>query len=364
MAAKKVDIFFILTSRFPTEKAYGVTTENTANAAFELGHRTYVLTPIAGTSNLTNLKVIPLASRAAQFFLTRKFQKLLRIRFNFFLLYYSIIIRFKLKNNKSLVWTRDILLCFLLTFFSKHDFILEIHHEPRLVQGFYLKILSKRPNVIISPISNFLSKKFSFSEEKFILSPMSINKSELIDLKKTILRRNQIVYVGSPESSGSKINFVFLNELAFLLYSYSPNWTIEIIGFDKNYFQSQISDRISGNLNFHGLLPRSEVLRKIQLAKIGLVIYQSGNYHQFPIKIVEYAASGLAILASDTASHRRILTSDLCVFYESESVSAAFQGIRSLIEEPDQLNSYVQKLRIWVEYLTYENRVKRILSKL
>jgi hypothetical protein len=46
MEENKPKIVFILTARFPTEKAYGVTTEFSARAIKELGYLTSIITPM------------------------------------------------------------------------------------------------------------------------------------------------------------------------------------------------------------------------------------------------------------------------------------------------------------------------------
>jgi glycosyltransferase involved in cell wall biosynthesis len=362
MINSKFNVFFILTSKFPTEKAYGITTENTARAFMHLGYRTSVVTPNPGVRVLNKLEIIPVANVLANRLLTNNLRIFLKFRYNIFLIYYAFVIRIKVTRVKNILWSRDIFLSFLLTFFTDRHLVLEIHHIPNFIQSKFLKLLSKKPNVVLAPISNFLDKDLIKRSKKLVQAPMSINRNELIDLNMKLDRKNVIVYVGSPESVGNFIDFEFLNKLGFLVFDAFPDWRIDIIGINRVYFQNHVGDKIARNLNFAGFLPRATVLDRIRLAKIGLVIYEDNNLHQFPIKIVEYAASGLAILATDTESHRRILGSDLCFYFKSKSEESAFYGIRSLVTNPNDLNSYSLKIREWVENLTYENRIKRVLE--
>lgn len=362
MAISKFDVFFILTSKFPTNKAYGVTTENTARAFMHLGYRTSVVTPNPGDPVLSELEIIPLANVLANTLLTNNLRFFLKFRYSIFLIYYAFVIRIKVTRATSILWSRDILLSYLLTLFTDRYLVIEIHHIPNFIQLKLLKLLSKKPNVVLAPISNFLDEDLTKRSMKLVQAPMSINKNELINLNTKFDKKNIIVYVGSPESVGNFIDFEFLNKLGFLVFDAFPDWRIDIIGIDRIYFQNHVGGKIARNINLTGFIPRSTVLERIRLAKIGLVIYEDNNLHQFPIKIVEYAASGLAILATDTESHRRILGPDLCFYFKSKSEETALYGIKSLVTNPTILNSYSLKVREWVENLTYENRIRRILE--
>jgi glycosyltransferase involved in cell wall biosynthesis len=193
---------------------------------------------------------------------------------------------------------------------------------------------------------------------------MAVNRNELINPNMLRTKNNTIIYVGTFESGGVKLDCSFINELAQLIYKGYPEWNFEIVGINRNQFENQIQKSASPNIRFFGYVPRIDVLERMKLAKIGLVSYDKNEYHQFPIKIVEYAASGLLLLVSDTSIHRQILGAEKCLYYIPLNAKAAFKSFVKLQVDQNLMN----ELRIcslkWVENFTYEKRVNRILQKI
>jgi glycosyltransferase involved in cell wall biosynthesis len=176
------------------------------------------------------------------------------------------------------------------------------------------------------------------------------------------LKNNTIIYVGTTSSGGVKLDCNFINDLAFLVAANFPEWIIELVGINKDFFINQISGSLSSNIIFSGYVQREVALKKMRYAKVGLVLYGNHGYHQFPIKIVEYAASGLSILASDTPIHRRVLGSDKCLFYEVQSPISAFASLKSLLDNTNTTSELNFNLSNWVKKLTYTNRVTKVLE--
>ena len=77
MNSDKFEIYFVLASRFPTKKAYGVTTENTARAATELGHRSSIITPELGEKDVSTLNVLIVGSSISQYLLSSRLRKVI-----------------------------------------------------------------------------------------------------------------------------------------------------------------------------------------------------------------------------------------------------------------------------------------------
>jgi glycosyltransferase involved in cell wall biosynthesis len=223
--------------------------------------------------------------------------------------------------------------------------------------------LIKKPLVFVSPISNFLESKFSFDKNRYVIAPMAINSSEIVDIPDDKTRNKTIIYVGYPESQGKKLNFNMMNDLADLIWHKYPDWIFEVVGFDKNFFEKQISKSCSKNFNFLGPVSREFALSKMNSASIGLVLYVNDSYHQFPLKIVEYAASGLTIMASDTNIHRRILGRNKCVFFDGTSSKSAFLSFEKLLNNHKETYEIKKNLNQWVKGLTYQKRVSRVLDR-
>jgi glycosyltransferase involved in cell wall biosynthesis len=358
-------IFFILLSRFPTDKAYGVTTEHSAKAVYKLGYKTYVITPISDSSKVGPIFISVIGHKIYEYLLNRELVKFLRLRFNSFLFFYLLLIRQSLKEKRSVLWCRDIYFSLLLSMMTNNLVICEVHKKPYGFQKICLKIISLKSNVIIAPIGNFITQDYRFHEKRFAIAHMAINSSELMPIQ--LLQKQKIkkiVYVGHIESSGVQIDTNILNEAAHLIHSMHPNWVFEIIGIEPKDFNKDLRSNLARNVKILGLVPRHMVLSKLTNASIGLSIYPESKVfdHSFPIKIVEYAAMNVSIVASETVAHTNILDESRCIMFKDNSINALAIAIDKLIRDDLLRNSIAINARMWVEKLTYENRVLNILK--
>ena len=360
-------IYFVLTSRFPTEKAYGVTTEFSARALEKLGYNVSIIAPVKGKTRDSNLKVEIIASRLFNILLSRKLINFLKLRFNIFLLLYVFFMRKNLTTSNNIFWCRDIFLCFLLSLKSKSYLVCEIHRSPTSMHKFFLFILARKRNVILAPIANFLSDQYSLSPSRTVYAPMAINSEELVFLDRFLLsKQNKIVYVGLPHQVGIPLNVNLINNVAIKILNTHPNWTFELLGISHAHLESHVLSPIAKNLTARGFVSRNQVIEALGTASIGLVIYPDIPWFRdsFPIKIIEYAAASLAILASDTTSHRRILDNNRCIFFDENSLNSLNSALEKIISDRELRQATARNARVWANDYTYEKRVKSIIEVL
>ena len=163
---------------------------------------------------------------------------------------------------------------------------------------------------------------------------MAINKEEIIETNSIKAKRyKKIIYVGNPNNGEVPLQIDLLNDAAVLVYKKNPDWIFEIVGISEEVFLRSCSKYKSPNIKFLEHLPRKLIIKKLRSSLIGLVIYPNFQWFHdsFPIKIVEYSASGVAIVASDTIAHRRILSKNRCVYFKSGSEVSLANGISQLI---------------------------------
>lgn len=367
MLATNLQFVFVLLSRFPTEKAYGVTTKFSAMAVNDLGYLTEIVTPTSYITNNFPIKVVQIGKFVAKILLSNRFKKFLRLRFNFFLVYYVCLIRAKYRGHNSIFWCRDIYLSYLLSIFSKKQVICEIHRTPKKFQSFFLQSLTKRKNVLIAPINHFLSDKYSLIPDRSVIAPMSVNQYDLKFFDDVVeLKSNTIIYLGNPQSGEYDLNVNLINDAAQIILKTHPDWTIQVVGIKEDFYARNIKNRISKNVQVIGSIKREEVLRYLSKAKIGIVIYPELDWFKdsFPIKIVEYSAARLAIVASDTTSHRRVLDESRCIFFKVDSHLSLAAKISEAVNDKELLDSLARNSNKWVRNLTYQNRISTILEKL
>lgn len=362
----KNHVIFVLSSRFPTEKAYGTTTEYSAQALSNLGFRVTLVTPKLGYTPNSKVNIQVIGGKLHKILLSNKIRNLTGIRFTIFEFIYAYLLTRRFTYGENVFWTRDILISLVLSLKPKYKILCEIHRKPVKFQNRILfSLLKMRPNITTAPISKPLQEKLGLSVKKSIVAPMSINESE----REYFLKGNQkrgkvIIYLGSYISGTHKLNLNFLNDFSYALQAIDAEWRVEVIGIHSNFFKSECLNQLSSNLIIHEYLERTEIISKLAKARIGLVIYPNNSYFQdsFPIKIVEYAIAGLAIVASSTIAHHQILGDDKCLYFESESLSSLVDIVKKLIMEPDTRERIINKAFLWASELTYENRVKSVIS--
>lgn len=362
----KPTVIFFLTVRFPTEKAYGVTTMYTARAIAEFGDsNVIVIAPNIDKNFKSELSLkkikIPLEN-----ILTKSLLKSIPNRLALLLLYtqkllFSVKAAVKIKRTNNLIWCRDISAAFVFCVLG-FKVACEIHRTPNLIDSFLLRILQVFPRVVFLPITRRLSFKLKLDPKKTIISPMSINENE-IRIGNLRLHKNKriIGYIGSPHSSGNELDLRPIIEAAHSVEKLNYEVLFKLVGFSRDDFPDL---EIPSNIEFLGRISRESVMLELDTFDIGLVIYPDTKYFEdsFPIKIVEYAARGVPIIASDTKAHRYLL-GDRAKFFDLGSKGGLLRVVLDLVHQDQVLNSMALNGLEWVREFTYENRAKNVLQK-
>ncbi len=363
----KKNVWFVLDVRYPTEKAYGVTTNFTANAIQNLGsYDVTVITPRLDTSFSSSVKSIEIRmpfNKIREFGLKQN-HMISKLTFNAWKYLYPWKLFKVIKRKNNLVWLRDIRMSLLFCFF-RYKVVCEIHREPSTISKFELKILNLMPNTTIAVISEELRTKLKLKYKNSVTAPMSVNENELIHEAKTHNVNKFIVgYVGSIHSSGNKLSVDIVLEAARFLGKTDPKFEFRLIGFSAEDVEGVNGDSYSDNIKFFGRLTRTELLKEIDLFDVGLVIYPDTKYFSdsFPIKIVEYAARRIPIIASNTKAHQRILGNDKALYFELNTSASLVDCIYKVATNEGVGELILENGFNWVKSLTYENRAQKILT--
>ena len=135
-------ITFFLSVRFPTEKAYGVTTSYTISALEKTGkYNVVVVTPNIDKSIETNIKVKNL-NTPFNYDLTRNKFNFSPNSINQFFLYlkkaiYYFKVGFTLEKKNNTIWCRDISAAYIFCIIG-HRVLCELHRMPNKVYLFIL----------------------------------------------------------------------------------------------------------------------------------------------------------------------------------------------------------------------------------
>jgi glycosyltransferase involved in cell wall biosynthesis len=352
-------ITFILNVRFPTEKAYGVTTEFTLRAIEETKTcLVTVITPNLDKNLNSNLRVLEVRLPFADLYnyANKSWPSLGPYFFTFWKMFYPFKLLIQISKSNNLIWSRDIFtsLVFSLAGFNT---LCEIHRTPSKLDSFFLFILKRVSKSNFAFISIFLRDKLKINSNRSIVLPMAVNKKEIVKRVYQGLENEFIIgYVGSPSSSGNKLLLDCIYEAALYFSREDSSIIFRLVGIEKKDF-GQLT--LPKNLVTIGRVSRDTALVEIDKFKIGLVLYPETKYFfdSFPIKIVEYAARGVPILASSTSAHRNILGN-----FNADSSISLINAIIYLKNNNVLLNSLSKSAQHWVRNFTFQNRAKQVLT--
>ena len=358
-------VTFVLNVRYPTEKAYGVTTGLTAKAINEIGtYRVEVITPRKDISYEGYVKTVEVAMPFKKFYdyILEMNNGLGPHAFNVWKIFYPFRLKSKLQRSDNLIWLRDIYMALMLSLLG-YQTVCEIHRTPSLVNRVLLNILKLRSKNTIILISKNLQEKLRISKKNSVIAPMAVDQSEILTKKQKLLgNKVTIGYVGSLHSSGIKLSLQSIIDAALIFEKIKPSIRFRLVGINKNDFK-KVS--FPNNIQFMGRIPRSESIKAIDNFDIGLVIYPDEKYFidSFPIKIVEYAARCVPIIASNTTSHRNILGNKKAIFFDLNSAESLAKSIIYLLSDSIKRESITTESNHWVKQFTYQKRIEGVLRK-
>ena len=358
-------VTFVLNVRYPTEKAYGVTTGLTAKAISDTGlYSVEIITPKLDKhyENYVKTVEVKMPLQGIHNYIVKKENNLGPYVFTLWNLFYPLRLIIGLQRRNNLIWLRDIYTTLALSLLG-YQTVCEIHRTPSVINRILLYILELLPNNTIIVISETLQDKLRISKKNSVVAPMAVNESEILDKKLKVLGNKIIIgYIGSPHSSGIKLSLQSIIEAARIFESTKPNIRFRLVGINKSDFNDI---DFPSNIELVGRVSRSNSLKSIDNFDIGLVIYPEKKYFidSFPIKIVEYAARHVPIIASNTTAHKNILGSNKALFFDYGSAESLANCIIQLLTDSNKRESIALNSFYWVKQHTYQKRVEKVLLK-
>jgi glycosyltransferase involved in cell wall biosynthesis len=360
-------------SRFPTEKAYGVTIGESAKAALGMGVHAEIWcsTPADFDHIDSNVKSIQESMNVS----TNKIFEMIIFQLSRAKFIFRSI---KLMPQRDVcIWTRDVLAALLILRFRPNLRIaLELHHPLGMTDKVFLKLnshLLKRTqsNLSVFTLTEILKKRLPNNLRAFFKSTIHMAApGDFFESMKPKNSNGKIVlgYVGKAFSSGEDNQIDLVLKLLIKEIELFPNLYLRIIGIERNKIDQLISMVPKHLLEIRrvsivGHVSRMEILENLREIDIGLVPYISNEYndYRFPIKMVEYASLGCVLLVSDTKSFRN-LVGENGIFVDLKSTDSLHLNLSALIHDADKLNRYGKLAYLWAKRFTYEERVKIVLN--
>jgi glycosyltransferase involved in cell wall biosynthesis len=373
-----MNIEFISTSRYPTQKAYGVTIGNSCMAARNLGFNAQI-TGISSCGldeygNQVNLISSRLSSTL--FYIVRKNlnRSISRLAFNLLSINIGFLIfrRFRSRQN-DLIWLRNILTTFTLVLLhNQNNKVLEIHHIPNSLNKFLLGKLISRKDVRIFTITERHRARLQelFPKGKIGLAPMATPRDFFANTKNPNLESSiKIGYVGKFMSSGHDNGLLDFLKSATRIQLSQSEISLKIIGIEQDklpILNGFLSKEVFGGISIQvvGAVPHSQIQNFLLGIDIGVIPYQQSAYNdnRFPIKVLEYASTKCLILVSDIEAHRAILDETKAVFFNPGNPDSLKEAISWISDNQANCLNRIQNAFEWSKGYSYEDRVSRVIQ--
>ena len=382
----------LLSGRFPTEKAYGVTTNGTVKSLLDLGHEVVVYgiksdycgeIPEGKHFTVENYRenLLSLFLKNISFSNYGKFNQIAwKV--------YWILAKYLNKNKISecgldVLWIRDI---HMLRFsYLAKNVVIEIHQRTKDSGYSQLAKVSQTKNLLVAPISAVLlnSLKKIRVDLKITYAPMGINSkmisnqksskvfvSNLVHRIQTKSGKLQIGYVGKFYPNGYSKGVEDILELSRIREPLSELFNISLTGGTEREIlklQSEIFDRQLSiqNLEVNPHVPHAVALEKMRnLDVIILPKPASEDYLGFPLKCIEAVATGRIVLAAKCRTYTDIF-SDLFqpYWYEPGDAGSLYNSIVDALSD-SHLETKINTGLAFAEQFSWETRTKNIISNL
>ena len=384
-------IGILLSGRYPTEKAYGVTTNSTVNCLSEMGHSVYIV----GLESMYSEDVPIVDNFTVLQFKESRFTKLIKARAFAshgilsqisWWIYWRIlrVLNKSMLNSLSLdmIWIRDPQMMQFAT--NAQRIILEIH------QNFNFNKLKKsitagsKRKVIIAPISQSLLKRFKGTqlEEMTIFSPMGINPEDVTDKEVATNSLNLLLSAIRDQARPLRIGYVgkfypngyskgIEDILGLSLKRSIMNIPIEIslTGGTQSEIDLVIEHISALNLDQNHLHLNSHVPHKRALEamrNLDVIVLPSPNsakYMGFPLKCLEAFATGKVVVVARSKIYEDVFNQQFQPYWYTPGDSdSLFNSIEEAISDPELKSRIIEGLD-FTKGFTWMNRTGRLMKE-
>ena len=121
----------------------------------------------------------------------------------------------------------------------------------------------------------------------------------------------------------------------------------------------QARERLDGRVRMPGFLGRREVIEHLKASEIGVVPNTRSileGLYSSPLKLFEYMAAGLAVVASDLPNIRSLVSRDQVLLVEPEDPSALAAALATLVRDPERRRALGARAEAAVPAFSYEQR--------
>lgn len=385
-----MDIIYIANQRIPTEKAHGIQIIKMCEAFANQGAKIKLIIPTRKNENFQCVDIFDYYEVKKNFKIKKIFTpdpvwliKLpqgiyIKVQATFFIisLFFYFLIHLRSDTRKTaLLYTRDEYLFPLLQRFSKHT-VWEGHNLPSR-KKFYARFWKRCQKIIV--LTKELKQEVTslgISRDKILVAPDGVD----LDKFKNHISKNKmkeklllptdkkiIMYTGHLYNwKGTDVLLQAARLFQQKNKSYYPSALFVFIGgttSDISKFKQQAVGL--DNVKILGYKPPSEIPAYLKFADV-LVLPNSAKHKisrfTSPLKLFEYMAAGVPIVAADLLSIREILSEKNAILVEPDNADSLANGIQKALEDEELSAKIARAAKEDTKEFTWDKRAKRILD--
>jgi len=380
-------ILYISNSRIPTEKAYGIQIMKMCEAFSVQNNDVELILPTRKSKIFKNIDAFEFYSVKQNFkiiklkcfdpnFLITSIQGIY-IKFQILFFIYNLKKYLKKNKNKNLIlYTRDEYILPILQKFSK-KVVWEAHTLPKNKRH-YLKYWGKcfRIITISQGLKNELVK-LGLNENKILVASdgVDLEKFKNINHPQPFLEKEGRQRLNLPADkkiilyAGHLYNWKGVQILADASKFLDKNILIVFVGgtdFDIKNFKNKNQDLIKENkILILGYKKPESIPKYLKSADILVLPNSAKNIKSSwtsPLKLFEYMASNVPIIASDLVSIKEVLNKNNAIFFKPDDSKDLAEKIKNLLQNQDlSVKISTQALKD-VQNYTWQKRVKKIIN--
>ena len=374
-------IAIILNGRFPTDKAYGVTTGATYKELVKLGHEVFIY----AFPNQTKIEVdsiFKVESFSEDFkskFVRKLFSKnkgiTSKILWKIYLMKYLEWVEGDISKKKiELLWIRDYN-SIKITEELRIKTLLEIHQK--LDKQKISRLNQIKELLVLAPISKSLISNIEEFKGQKVFAPMGIaesyiaSRTEIGSYCKSLKEKNKyiITYAGKLFPGGVSKGVETIIELSKIIKEQKINIRFKIVGGDKKELKkfSKLLKRnkVESNFELIGHVDHTKVFHYLKQSDFLILTKPSSpNYSGFPLKALEACSAGKIIMVEDCQIYKDIFDNQLFIlWFRQDNLNKIIRDLDYFINNSD-LDNFLLKNIEFSKKFTWFKRTSSILSQI
>ncbi|MEK7180168.1 MAG: glycosyltransferase [Patescibacteria group bacterium] len=376
-------IIYFTSTRFPTEKAHGLATVKICSAFVNHGYEVDVIAPrlwIKDTDDTfsyynvkNNFRIfkIPCIDFVSFGILAKPAFILQSFTFSFLATLF-IIIKYRRELHNIIIFSHDYIPLYFVSFFPVRVFY-DIHHFPGN-NFMYQRVMKKSFGFAVQTKWKIkeLAEKFGILSKRIIYWPNGTDVMEFhiekpkIEVRKELgipLDKKIVMYTG--QLFGWKGVDSLLQSVSIL----SPDTLVYLVGGakeDVDRCKKEIPEANDKRVFFVPFQPHAKIPLWLNSADV-LVLPNTGRqkvslYYTSPMKLFEYMASGVPIVASRIPSIEEIVTEAEVFFVEADNAKSFAEGIKKAVTESEEAQKRAERAYVKVLQFTWNRRAEEIVS--